>query len=398
MKTIILKNTTGSELYVLLRQIPATDQDDFSNESEEDLRNDNGLLTLISTGDIVVNDGTSDLDSEVGQSYISGGDLIRDEGSTITLNATALDFVGGGVVASNAGDGVITISIPGGAGVSNAITTVVGDTGSFTGVGEDTLNILGGTNVTTTIVGDTLTIDVTAGADQNLWETITSDSGSTVANITTDTLSIFGGLGIDTSITGDILSIVLNADLDDLNDVDASSPDGESHLVFDSGSGNWETQSPGQATAFGQMFEIVFSKISAVSGAWIDSNGTPSNQAPPVCGWKSRLVGLTYTNNRDGTNTTIEIYRTAEGASTSSRTLVATWVLTNARTARKTDYTSSGGGNFVEFFEGDKISVYFDGPSGPTAPRGITLILHFIVTDFTGAEVIDDWTGNITDP
>lgn len=349
MKTIILKNTTGSELYVLLRQIPATDQDDFSNESEEDLRNANGLLTLISTGDIVVNDGTSDLDSEVGQSYISGGDLIRDEGSTITLNATALDFVGGGVVASNAGDGVITISIPGGAGVSNAITTVVGDTGSFTGVGEDTLNIL-------------------------------------------------GGLGIDTIISGDVLTIILNAALDDLSDVDVPAPAAASQLVFDSGSGNWEAQSPSASTPFGQMFEIVFSNGSTVADSWIDSNGTPSNEAPPVCGWECRLAGITFTNNRDTVSTNIEIYRTAEGALPTTRTLVATWSISNARTARKTDYTNSDGGNFVQFFEGDKISVYFQNPGGVTNPRGITLILHFIITDFTSAEVVDNWSGDISDP
>ncbi len=76
-----------------------------------------------------------------------------------------------------------------------------------------------------------------------------------------------------------------------------------------------------------------------------------------------------------------------------------TWSITDARTARKTDYTASGGGNHVQFFEGDKISVYFAKPGGsPTSPSGVTLIMHFIITDFTSGEVIDDWSGNITDP
>ena len=78
--------------------------------------------------------------------------------------------------------------------------------------------------------------------------------------------------------------------------------------------------------------------------------------------------------------------------------MVETWAISNARTARKTDYTESGGGNFIEFFEGDKISVYFTDPGGVTNPRGVTLILHFIVTDFTSDDVVDNWTGDISDP
>ena len=223
----------------------------------------------------------------------SGGSTIitQDEGVVVTGGPhSTLNFVGGGVVATDAGSGVTTVSIPGGAGVSNAITTVVGDTGSFTGVGEDTINILGGSGISTAISGDTLTItNDSPNVDQNIWLTMVSDAGSVAANTTTDQFSILGGLGIDTSISGDILTIVLNAALDDLSDVDASSPDPESHLVFDDGSGNWEPQAPDQATPFGQMFEIVFSNESSVDDSWIASNGTPSNEAPPVCGWEARL-------------------------------------------------------------------------------------------------------------
>ena len=39
---------------------------------------------------------------------------VRDEGSTVVQGATALNFTGAGVVASDAGGGVATINIPGG--------------------------------------------------------------------------------------------------------------------------------------------------------------------------------------------------------------------------------------------------------------------------------------------
>ena len=279
---------------------------------------------------------------------------------------------------------------------------MVSDAGSVAAnTTTDQFSILGGAGISTSISGDVLTIlNDSPNVDQNLWETILADAGSTVAGIITDTLTVAGGLGIDTSITGDTLDIILNAVIDNLQDVDTVTdpPVIGSRLVWKVATSKWEPQSPLLSTALGQMFEIVFSKGSAVSMAWIDSNGTPSNEAPPVCAWEARLAGLTFTNNRTTATTDIKIYRTAEGALASSRTLVETWSLLNARTARKTDYTPSGGGNFIPFFEGDKISVYFDGAGGPSAPRGVTLILHFIITDFSSGEVIDSWVGNIADP
>ena len=70
MATIILKNTTGSVIYVLGRSIAASGQDDFTDESLTDLRLDATLIADIISGDIVVNDGTDDLDATIGQRFV----------------------------------------------------------------------------------------------------------------------------------------------------------------------------------------------------------------------------------------------------------------------------------------------------------------------------------------
>ncbi len=198
------------------------------------------------------------------------------------------------------------------------------------------------------------------------------------------------------SIINDIVTI------DDLGDVDTTTvvPSDEAHLVFDSVSGNWEPQNAAAATPSAQMFEIVFSNEAGVQDAWIGASGTPTDESPPVCGWNCRLAGLTFTNKKFGADTIIRIFRTAEGAAAATRTEVETWSITNARTARKTDYTDSLGGNFVEFFEGDKLSMYLERPGGgSTNPQGVTIICHFLIINFAlGTEVIDNWAGNIPNP
>lgn len=184
---------------------------------------------------------------------------------------------------------------------------------------------------------------------------------------------------------------IKGGELDQLDDVDIpTTPDDEAQLRYNDSTGKWEAQDPADATPFGQMFEIVFSEESSVSDAWIASNGTPSNEAPPVVGWDCRLAGITFTNKEVNADTVLQIWRVAEGAAPGTATLVESWAITNARTARKTDY----GLTEVTFTEGDKIAIYFV-QAGDTDPSGVTVICHFIITDFTGAEVEDNWSGDI---
>ena len=73
MKTIILKNTTISDITIRGKVIPASDQRDFSDFEKRLLIEDaDNISSLIDAGDIVVNDGTTDLATLHGKAYLLG--------------------------------------------------------------------------------------------------------------------------------------------------------------------------------------------------------------------------------------------------------------------------------------------------------------------------------------
>ena len=81
MRTIILKNTTVSDILVRGRIIVPSGQRDFSDVAAYQLRLEAGLTSDIASGDIVVNNGTFDLDVASGQEYVDN--LLTDFVDTI---------------------------------------------------------------------------------------------------------------------------------------------------------------------------------------------------------------------------------------------------------------------------------------------------------------------------
>jgi hypothetical protein len=69
MITVILKNTTNNSLTFSGRSVPAQGQKTCSG-STETLRESTALLTAIDAGDIIVNDGTSDLIASRGKAHL----------------------------------------------------------------------------------------------------------------------------------------------------------------------------------------------------------------------------------------------------------------------------------------------------------------------------------------
>lgn len=86
-QTIILKNTTGSNIKYGGRLIPAGDQNEFDGYDPHDMRElgEQGLYADIIAGDIIVNDGTKDLSADAGRSYIANE---FDVGAPIIVNNT----------------------------------------------------------------------------------------------------------------------------------------------------------------------------------------------------------------------------------------------------------------------------------------------------------------------
>lgn len=69
MITVILKNTTLHRLTYAGRVIPASGQKNCSGATET-LREDDDLFAAIDAGDIVINDGTTDLSAEKGKAQL----------------------------------------------------------------------------------------------------------------------------------------------------------------------------------------------------------------------------------------------------------------------------------------------------------------------------------------
>ncbi len=121
-------------------------------------------------------------------------------------------------------------------------------------------------------------------------------------------------------------------------------------------------------------------------------DGSPSNDSPAVMPWKSKLVGLTYTNKTAGTKVHIEIQSTADGTGNSPVLMDFDWLLdtVGVRTARKTDFVTD-----IIFDAGDKISVFLDLRPGSSRPRNVIVILYFEIVEATFEESSENFSGNL---
>ena len=124
--TTILKNTTGSDIYIVGRQLVASGQDDFTSEQFADLIDDALLLTAVDSGNIVVNDGSSDLSTTIGRKFIEKTLLridVEEDGVATGTDITTFNFLGQ-VDIIDAGSGVVDVDIAPGL---SALTGLVGD-------------------------------------------------------------------------------------------------------------------------------------------------------------------------------------------------------------------------------------------------------------------------------
>lgn len=112
--SLILKNTTLSDIYIVGRQLVASGQDDFSGENTSRIQTDPLLLPAVDAGDIIVNDGTTDLTAVFGRLYIEHGFVaaattVQENDVIINGDTTTINFAGNiGVVDDGAGKVTIT--------------------------------------------------------------------------------------------------------------------------------------------------------------------------------------------------------------------------------------------------------------------------------------------------
>ena len=140
----------------------------------------------------------------------------------------------------------------------------------------------------------------------------------------------------------------------------------------------------------GDLYTLTFSEDSTASNEYINSgvNGTESNATPHIIPFKSKVMAYTFSNSDNDGDVDIEIYSVPEGSGNAPTTLEDTWVLRNARTARKTNFTQD-----VIFEAGDKVTVYFRDQG--VNPDNVVFKMYLKVLEDDITDNVETWSGDI---
>ena len=216
--------TATNDLITITNSAPNVDQNIFQNvlAGGQTITADTSTDTLsfaAGTGITITGDATGDQVTitnsapNVNQNLF-GSFASPDDDTTIQANSdsTTLNFVSGGGVSfgMNNTSKSVTLTNTSPNVDQNIFNTVrvSGQTDVTTASVNGVLTFVAGTNTTLTTdnTGKSVTIN-SSGSTQNLFSTIGADTGSTTANSATDTLTVTGGTGITTAITGDTLTV-----------------------------------------------------------------------------------------------------------------------------------------------------------------------------------------------
>jgi len=145
-------------------------------------------------------------------------------------------------------------------------------------------------------------------------------------------------------------------------------------------------------TVVGNIHQLVYGNKGYSNNKWLKLYGDskkPSNEAPGVVVWKSKLIGISFTNDSDGVNTDVEIHVSSQGDGSSPTSVVYTWGIINSRVCRKTDFSPD-----VIIEKGDKVGVYLKGTgNNPTDPN---VVMYFQILADNSEEFCETYTGDFS--
>ena len=226
--------TATNDLITITNTAPNVDQNIFQNvlAGGQTITADTSTDTLsfaagtgiTITGDAVGDQVTITNSAPNVNQNLFGSFASPDDDTTIQANSdsTTLNFVSGGGVSfgMNNTSKSVTVTNTSPNVDQNIFNTVrvSGQTDVTTASVNGVLTFVAGTNTTLTTdnTGKSVTIN-SSGSTQNLFSTIGADTGSTTANSATDTLTVTGGTGIRTAITGDTLTVTNSSPNSDQN-------------------------------------------------------------------------------------------------------------------------------------------------------------------------------------
>lgn len=141
----------------------------------------------------------------------------------------------------------------------------------------------------------------------------------------------------------------------------------------------------------GSMWQSDFGNNSSNSNTWLNNNhdSIRSNQSPVVAPWKSRLVGITFTNRNSGVDQDFKIYSVGELDTNTPKTKIFEWQIRNCRVARKTTFTAD-----VILEAGDKFAIFMSDKG--KNPNDVRITCFWRVITQTNEEVCKDFSGDLT--
>lgn len=143
-------------------------------------------------------------------------------------------------------------------------------------------------------------------------------------------------------------------------------------------------------TPVGTTWQSEFSYGATVGNRWLELNDNiPSNQSPEIAIWKSKLIGMYFTNSNDGADGDIKIYVVDEDDNISPKIKIFEWQIRNCRVARKTNFSPD-----VLVEAGDKIAVFHSDQGTNTSDIKVKLIWK--VLENNSEEVCKDYSGDFS--
>jgi hypothetical protein len=164
----------------------------------------------------------------------------------------------------------------------------------------------------------------------------------------------------------------------------------EGQIMVADGNGGWnvEDNSPGSSVA-AITHQMAFTRNGTFNNSYMSyyEHCISSNQSPAIVPWKSKLIGISFTNRNYSIDVDVEVLKADANNGTSPLTKVLDWELRDVRVASKTSFESN-----IVFNTGDKIAIYVR-DKGTNPHDGVVVLYLQVAADATNGEYYENFYG-----
>ena len=145
----------------------------------------------------------------------------------------------------------------------------------------------------------------------------------------------------------------------------------------------------GPGSALNTQHQMSFTEKSSAKDEWLSLNSTElktSNEAPAIMPWRSQLLAITFTNEKNSVDTDVELWKGDE-ESGNAATKMHTWEVRDCRVGRLTAFASP-----ITFEAGDKLAVFVRKQG--TYPKDVAITYYFKVLADNNEDIQKTYTGD----